>query len=285
MNLLLERMSVATDVIEKAESLRNEIKHNLDNRDYIDSQYINNARENRRIPFKWYWLKIELEGYEIPTTIILYDFISQEEINKYQYDIQDMWGGFDTYNFSIKICLPSINETYDINEIIDYLTHELEHAYQFIKSGGKNKITKLYSWANNQSTDETPLEHNLKYLIYYFSNTEIDAKIQQAFVQLKMLNTVSMQDINKSKTISEFTTIDNELKKILANKKYKNDAINILNKYGFNGKSVLRMLRAKRTLFKNKLVKMIGFYFDSWANRLMEDYFYKPLRQHRGLLW
>ena len=220
--MLSERRSFSKEVYEISERLFQLIEYAIENgegqyRDKITLGYVddNGEKQIEEAFYINYYVSVENEMKSI-CPIIRNILVMTVQFSSYEaYLANDdkfiFNGSSDPRAEGLSISFPIFNGEINKNNVMLILAHEVEHLYQYQMSvNSKNPIKpqKLYILANHAMASSDELLKNIGYIIYFFSNVEIDARMQEFYRELERNREYDYLDLyNNTKVWGLFQTV------------------------------------------------------------------------------
>lgn len=176
-------------------------------------------------------------------------------------------GRFNKFQEIIELNIPCYNEDMLDVKLIKSLSHELEHAYQSSKyTTSADNIEYGYATKNIQSNNK--IKFYIANLYYYFTQKEIDAKIQEIYNQIHALKKPDLNSIYKTDEIIEFNARIKLFNDFFINNNSNDLEINNeLKNYNLNKNTFIQYIERGINYFKIKLGKMITYHL----NKMKEE--------------
>lgn len=282
-DILLEKLSISDDVVSMASYYTNTICEKYKSEEYVsrETKYVNYVRNEfatmiiRTIDFHADFISNDCFSLLKRVVVEIYEFSSNKEMN-------ELSGRFKVTavsilsNGTLLLKVPSIGGVLDVIKLKTMLTHEFEHYFQYGKSNGNLGDLSLYDVANAVLDSETSSkeEKSVAMAIYRFNKKEIDAKVHELSVELKVNKVSSQEGLNNCRVMKEMNDTIEKVYNVFSsgNKKVID---NILSIYGINKEKMSSYLRDGIKYFREKVGKVYQRHIDSLNNGFKDVEIYR----------
>lgn len=195
---LFEELSISDEVVNVSEKITQEILKESESLSW--SKYKDFQVKNITITI--------IKDFDLDVIIVkLINLTSKEEYNLYINSFQNEYCHKSTFGINmLNLVLPCINGIYCAEYSNGVIQHEVEHAYQIFKRNGF-KDDLFYNVANELTCSNNEVEKNIGMIIYYLDKREIDANANSLFNNLKSMNILNREEINKTQGFGEYMFI------------------------------------------------------------------------------
>ena len=197
--MITETQSFSTDVYAISEILYQCVAKSIENREghYYNSTMISYADEQNQVQtvqvsYINYYVDVEEEMkdlcpliHDVLATAVQFPSYEAYLANAGEFIFK---GSSDPYAMGLSIMFPMFEGKLNKHNIIPLIAHEAEHLYQYqMYVNHKNPIKPqdLYNRANYLMQSEDKLMQQIAYIVYFFSDTEIDARAQEFYRELE----------------------------------------------------------------------------------------------------
>ena len=258
--ILEEELSISNDVKELTDILSSEIIRNINNSKYNQMtmfDYINIK------PIQILYKHTIIKDYNcfdknINVSVICYQFNNKEEYIKYHPFIDTIGGTYNRALNNIELGIVSINDKINVSMLKNFLSHELEHIYQYslIETKELSSIyKKLINIINNPHNINDVL-YGICYCLYFLDKDEINANLHGLYFELKERNVQDLNGLNQTNLLLTYNNVIKLYKEFITLGDDDIKLIESLNYLKLTKNQIIKLIDIGLKYFKNKLGKV-----------------------------